>query len=43
MGYDLQYRVYTPDGVEEGKKYPVLFVTDGALYLGGMNMPAVAD
>lgn len=43
MGYDLQYRVYTPDGIEEGQEYPVLFVTDGILYLLRMDMPAVAD
>lgn len=43
MGYDLQYRVYTPDGIEEDRQYPVLFVTDGPLYLFRMEMPSVAD
>lgn len=43
MGYDLQYRVYTPDGIEEGVKYPVLFVTDGWLYVAAMHMPDVLD
>lgn len=43
MGYDLQYRVYTPDGIEDGKTYPVMFVTDGELYLSGLDMPVVID
>lgn len=42
LGYDLQYRVYTPDGVSAGEKYPVLVVTDGAAYIG-MDMPRVLD
>ncbi len=42
MGYDLQYRVYTPDGIEDGQLYPVLFVTDGAFYIE-MGLPSVVD
>lgn len=38
LGYELQYRVYTPAGVLAGEQYPVLFVTDGQWYIdqGGM-------
>ena len=43
MGYALQYRVYTPDRVEEGQKYPVLLVTDGELYSGPLGMIGVLD
>lgn len=43
MGYDLQYRVYTPDGVQDGKKYPVLLVVDGQWYIQGMGMVPVID
>ena len=43
MGYDIQYRVYTPKGIVEGDSYPVLFVTDGELYLTRMDLPSVAD
>lgn len=43
MGYDLQYRVYTPSGIEPGRKYPVLLVTDGQWYLRQGNMDGVLD
>lgn len=43
MGYDLQYRVYTPDGVAAGQRYPLLLVTDGNLYLEHMGMAGVLD
>ena len=42
MGYDLQYRVYTPDGIESDTSYPVMLVTDGAAYIE-MGMPQVVD
>ncbi|HKJ16660.1 MAG TPA: alpha/beta hydrolase-fold protein [Xanthomonadales bacterium] len=42
MGYDLQYRVFTPDGIESDGRYPVLLVTDGAMYIQ-MGMPQVVD
>lgn len=43
MGYDLQYRIYTPDGIEEGARYPVLVVTDGQLYVDEMGMVDIVD
>ena len=43
LGYDLQYRVYVPEGVESATDLPVLFVTDGAGYIGQGRMPEVLD
>lgn len=43
MGYDLQYRVYTPDGIEEGVRYPVVLVTDGQLYVDELGMVDIVD
>lgn len=43
MGYDLQYRVYTPAGVEAGIKYPVLLVSDGQWYIEQGGMVQVLD
>lgn len=43
LGYDLQYRVYTPTGVAPGEKYPVLLVTDGQWYIAMLGMPGVLD
>lgn len=43
MGYDLQYRVYTPPGVKVGRMYPVLFVTDGQWYIRQGGMVEVLD
>lgn len=43
MGYDLQYRVYTPPGVKVGRKYPVLLVTDGQWYIRQGGMVEVLD
>lgn len=35
LGYDLQYRVYVPEGVSAGQALPSLYVTDGQWYLAG--------
>ncbi len=43
LGYDLQYRVYVPDGVESATDLPVLYVTDGPGYIGQGRMPGVLD
>ncbi len=34
LGYDLQYRVYVPESLPPDGGFPVLFVTDGPMYLG---------
>ena len=43
LGYDLQYRVYTPEGVEAEKELPVLFITDGPAYIQRGQVPKVLD
>lgn len=43
LGYDLQYRVYTPDGVEALEDLPVLFITDGPAYIQRGRVPNVLD
>lgn len=43
LGYDLQYRVYSPDGYESRENLPVLYVTDGQSYIGKGQMPRVLD
>ena len=43
LGYDLQYRVYAPEGVESARDLPVLFITDGPGYIRNGKMPRVLD
>ena len=43
LGYDLQYRVYMPDGYEEKDKLPVLYLTDGQSYIQRGRVPRVMD
>lgn len=43
LGYDLQYRVYVPDGVESAENMPVLFITDGPGYIKQGRVPKVLD
>lgn len=43
LGYDLQYRVYLPDGYEERDNHPVLFLTDGQGYISNGRLPKVLD
>ncbi len=43
LGYDLQYRVYTPPGVEDLSNLPTLYLTDGQNYLRGGAMRRVLD
>jgi enterochelin esterase-like enzyme len=43
LGYDLQYRVYVPEGVESAENLPVLFVTDGPSYIKQGRVPMVLD
>lgn len=33
LGYDLQYRVYIPNGVKAADKLPTLYITDGEKYV----------
>ena len=41
LGYDLQYRVYLPDGYESLQDLPVLYVTDGPGYIKQGKMPVI--
>ena len=43
LGYDLQYRVYLPEGHEGLSEHPVMFLTDGHNYLRRGNMDSVLD
>jgi enterochelin esterase-like enzyme len=43
LGYDLQYRVYLPDGYESRENLPVLYVTDGQSYISRGRVPRVLD
>lgn len=43
LGYDLQYRVYLPDGVESLKNLPVLYITDGPGYIKQGRVPRVLN
>jgi len=43
LGYDLQYRVYTPPGYESLKDLPVIFLTDGQWYISEGTMPVIMD
>ena len=43
LGYDLQYRVYLPDGYESKKNLPVLYMTDGQSYIKNGRVPRVLD
>lgn len=43
LGYDIQYRVYLPDGYESLEDLSVLYVTDGQGYIKRGRVPRVLD
>ncbi|MCE7994352.1 MAG: esterase family protein [Roseivirga sp.] len=43
LGYDLQYRVYTPAGYENLKDLPVIYLTDGQWYISEGQMHKEID
>jgi len=43
LGYDLQYRVYLPEGYESRSDHPVLFLTDGQSYISRGHMHMTLD
>jgi enterochelin esterase-like enzyme len=43
LGYDVQYRVYVPSGVETAEDLPVLFITDGPRYIRQGRVPKELD
>ena len=43
LGYDLQYRLYLPEGHESRNDHPVIFLTDGQNYLNRGRMTEILD
>jgi len=43
LGYDLQYRVYLPEGYRELDGLDVLYVTDGQSYVSQGKLPRILD
>ena len=43
LGYDLQFRVYTPVGVKDGDKLSTIYITDGESYAKKGRMVKVLD
>ena len=43
LGYDLQYRVYVPEGVGRNAELPVLYITDGQWYISRGKLPELLD
>lgn len=43
LGYDLNYRVYTPNQVKRDDKLPVIYVTDGQAYIKKGRMVKALD
>ena len=43
LGYNLQYRVYTPAGYDNLSNLPVIYFTDGQWYLEGGDVPKKID
>ena len=40
LGYDLQYRVYEPEGRRSNSELPTLYITDGQWYISRGELPA---
>lgn len=43
LGYDLQYRVYQPEGVRRSSALPTLYITDGQWYISRGKLPELLD
>lgn len=43
LGYDLQYRVYIPEGGRRNSGLPTLYITDGQWYISRGNLPELLD
>ncbi|MBT5187706.1 MAG: esterase family protein [Kordiimonadaceae bacterium] len=43
LNYDLQYRVYTPDGTSPSDQLPTIYVTDGQWYIAQGEMTQLMD
>ena len=43
LGYDLQYRVYEPEGARRNAALPTLYITDGQWYISRGELPKLLD
>ena len=43
LGYDLQYRVYEPEGMHRNSELPTLYITDGQWYISRGELPALLN
>ena len=43
LDYDLQYRVYVPEGMRRNSQLPTLYITDGQWYISRGELPALLD
>ena len=43
FGYNLQYRVYTPEGMNPDILSPMIYITDGEAYIKFGQLPALLD
>jgi enterochelin esterase-like enzyme len=43
LGYDLQYRVYEPEGIRRNSELPSLYITGGQWYISRGELPALLD
>jgi enterochelin esterase-like enzyme len=43
LGYDLQYRVYEPEGIHRNSELPALYITDGQWYISRGKLPALLN
>lgn len=43
LGYELQYRIYEPEGAGGNSQLPTLFITDGQWYISRGNLPELLD
>ena len=43
LGYDLQYRVYQPEGLRRNSALPTLYITDGQWYISRGKLPELLD
>ena len=43
LGYGLQYRVYTPEGMTSADELPTIYVTDGQWYISQGEMTTLMD
>ena len=43
LGYNLQYRVYMPEGINQNMFLPTIYITDGEAYIKYGKLPELLD